>query len=223
METFNSAVDAVLWPGEDCFLHIVDELVRQRWVVVDDFLPPQLVEALRAEIAGGDCPSLKPAGIGRGDEHQLASDIRLDRIRWLNNGSEQQRVYQALMEQLRAVLNRSLFLGLFEYEAHFSLYEPGAFYRKHVDAFKGRGNRRVTTVCYLNTPWQATEGGDLVLYDSENTARVLERILPQPGRLVVFMSEDFPHEVLPATRHRYSIAGWYRINTSIGGVVDPPR
>jgi len=34
------------------------------------------------------------------------------------------------------------------------------------------------------------------------------------NRLVIFLSEEFPHEVLPANTHRYSIAGWFRVNNS---------
>ena len=38
------------------------------------------------------------------------------------------------------------------------------------------------------------------------------RVLPEFATLVVFLSEDFPHEVLPATRDRYSVTGWFRLN-----------
>jgi len=41
--------------------------------------------------------------------------------------------------------------------------------------------------------------------------------------LVMFESERFMHEVLPANDVRYSIAGWFRKNTSISGIIDPPR
>jgi SM-20-related protein len=33
-------------------------------------------------------------------------------------------------------------------------------------------------------------------------------VLPQAGRLVCFRSEQIEHEVLPATRPRFSITGW---------------
>ncbi len=35
-------------------------------------------------------------------------------------------------------------------------------------------------------------------------------VVPQAGTLLVFMSEKWPHEVLPATRDRLSITGWLR-------------
>jgi len=48
-------------------------------------------------------------------------------------------------------------------------------------------------------------------------------VLPQLGTLVVFLSEEFPHEVLAAQRDRYSIAGWFRVNSSTAQQIDPPR
>ena len=52
---------------------------------------------------------------------------------------------------------------------------------------------------------------------------VIETVQPFYGRFVVFLSERFPHEVLPTTSTRYSIAGWFRVNSSLGGVLDPAR
>ncbi len=49
---------------------------------------------------------------------------------------------------------------------------------------------------------------NLVLYRGDEPGAI-ERILPSPGLMVLFLSEDFPHEVLPATRSRHSIAGWF--------------
>jgi SM-20-related protein len=48
------------------------------------------------------------------------------------------------------------------------------------------------------------------------------KVVPLMGTLVTFLSEEFPHEVLPAARDRYSIAGWFRVNTSATDKVDPP-
>ncbi|MFT6394425.1 MAG: SM-20-related protein [Methylophilaceae bacterium] len=35
-------------------------------------------------------------------------------------------------------------------------------------------------------------------------------ILPKSGRIVLFLSAKFWHEVLPATRERLSLTGWFR-------------
>jgi SM-20-related protein len=116
------------------------------------------------------------------------------------------------MEALRKGLNERLFLGLFDYECHYARYAPGASYQTHRDAFAGGGNRVLSTVLYLNEGWLPEQGGELVLYH-DDAGRVAERILPRHNRLVVFLSERFPHEVKAGTRTRYSLTGWFRTNS----------
>lgn len=48
------------------------------------------------------------------------------------------------------------------------------------------------------------------------------KIVPLHETFVVFLSQEFPHEVLPANRDRYSIAGWFQANTSVTIKVNPP-
>ena len=113
-------------------------------------------------------------------------------------------------------------LGLFTFESHFAHYAPGAFYKTHLDAFRGQANRILSVVLYLNPDWADDEGGEMVLYQETEPNQKLFTVKPELGTLAVFLSEEFPHEVLPAKRDRYSIAGWYRVNTSTGNKVDPP-
>jgi len=61
----------------------------------------------------------------------------------------------------------------------------------------------------------------LRIYDDNE--QFLMDVSPKGGRLVLFLSEEFPHEVLPANQERYSIAGWFRVNGSGNGRLDPPR
>lgn len=68
----------------------------------------------------------------------------------------------------------------------------------------------VTTVYYLNDEWGEDDGGELIVYDKNNN--FLQKVIPEANTLVVFMSENFPHEVLAAKKRRYSIAGWFRID-----------
>ena len=72
--------------------------------------------------------------------------------------------------------------------------------------------RVLSTVFYLNENWQPGDGGELAIYDAED--QLITRVQPVLNRLVIFLSEEFPHEVLPAKNHRYSIAGWFRVNNS---------
>ena len=125
------------------------------------------------------------------------------------------------MAEVQQALNRALFLGLFEYEAHFAHYPPGAFYRRHLDSFRGRANRVVSTVGYLNPDWPEDGGGEMVLYAPDEPEREVARVRPSAGTFACFLAERVPHEVLPTRLPRASIAGWFRRNASLGGRVDP--
>ena len=161
------------------------------------------------------------AGIGRRNDHHQNRFVRRDTTCWLTGASDAQRHYLAAADALRLELNRRLLLGLFDYECHYARYRAGAFYRKHRDAFRGRSNRVLTSVTYLNPDWAPSDGGELVLYSSED--QEIARLQPSLGALLLFLSEDFPHEVLTAARSRYSIAGWFRTNNSRAEWSDPAR
>ncbi|HEX4844122.1 MAG TPA: 2OG-Fe(II) oxygenase [Limnobacter sp.] len=180
------------------------------------------LEEMRRSMIAADPHSFKAAGIGRLDAHHTSSQLRRDRILWIERSDEACSAWLDWAQSLQSALNRRLMLGLFSFESHFAHYSPGAFYKKHKDAFSGQANRVLSVVTYLNSDWHAADGGELVLYDPQDDSNVLCRVLPKPGTLVVFLSEEFPHEVLPAHRDRYSIAGWYRVNSSVHHMVDPP-
>ena len=55
--------------------------------------------------------------------------------------------------------------------------------------------------------WQAEHGGALRLYLADGRE---DDVLPQAGTLALFLSSEMPHEVLPATRERLSLTGWFR-------------
>lgn len=199
-----------------------DALAAKGWVVLDDAFSPSLVGALRADLrALQEKDLLAEAGVGRGDDHLQAETIRRDLIHWITGRSAAEKAYLAQMEALRLSLNRRLFLGLFEFEASFAVYPPGAFYKKHMDSFKGAANRVVSAVTYLNEGWGASDGGDLRLFDGAGDDLAVVR--PEGGTLVLFLSEEIPHEVAVTSRTRLSIAGWYRVNASVSDVVDPPH
>jgi len=124
------------------------------------------------------------------------------------------------MEYFREGMNLRLFLGLFDYECHYAYYDAGAFYKKHVDAFRGSNTRILSTVLYLNPDWTPDDGGELVMYTPDGQS-VIDTIAPRFDRLVVFLSEEFPHEVLPTKVSRYSLTGWFRKNNSMIDSIDP--
>lgn len=201
---------------------VARDLQRDGYSIQPNALPTNLIDALREDMLAFRPEQFKPAGVGRAQMHATNSAIRSDEISWIESSVGAQGQWLDFAAKLQRHLNRSLMLGLFSFESHFAHYAPGAFYKTHVDAFKGQANRVLSVVLYLNEDWDDENGGEMVLYSDSQPAQILRRVMPERGTLAVFLSEEFPHEVLPANRDRYSIAGWYRVNTSSGGRVDPP-
>lgn len=207
---------------ETLFAGIASDLREQGYSIRPAALPADLAEALYTHQLSLSGEDFSAAGIGRGNDLMQNNFVRTDEICWISGESDAGRRWLNWSGGLQQYLNRRLFLGLFSFESHFAHYAPGDFYRRHLDAFKGQQNRVLSLVVYLNPGWQADDGGELVLY-RDSTDQEGIRVTPLMGTVVVFLSEEFPHEVLPAQRDRYSIAGWFRVNTSLGGAIDPPR
>ncbi|WP_371319639.1 2OG-Fe(II) oxygenase [Oceanimonas pelagia] len=182
------------------------------------FLNAADTAALRRDFSSLPDWQLTPAGIGRDQAHHNNERIRTDKTRWLDGSTPPQQAFLAHMAGLQQQLNRQLFMGLKDYECHYARYDEGDFYKKHLDAFRGRSNRRVTTVFYLNDDWQPAHGGELLIYGHKNR-QPLHRVQPEGGTLVCFLSEQFPHEVLPARRPRLSIAGWFRVDDPVSSAL----
>jgi SM-20-related protein len=190
-------------------LRIVDDLATQGWSQQNVFLPQGLTLELAAEChKRAREGELAPAAVGRGPTSEIREGIRGDRIQWIEPGQALAcDSYLQLMDSLREALNRGLYLGLEDFESHFALYPPGAFYLRHVDRFRDDDRRMVSAVVYLNDAWLPEHGGQLRMYLKESTEH---DVVPIGGCLVVFLSGEVPHEVMPATRNRLSLTGWFR-------------
>lgn len=205
----------------DPYTQIISALSDKGYIILGNIFPTELLQSLFMDIKQADSQQFHAARIGREQAHQLNRFVRRDRISWLTEDNEIATGYFHWMEQLRLRLNRELFLGLFDYECHYAHYPQGAFYKKHLDAFQGNSIRRLTTILYLNPAWQVQDGGELLMYAADGET-ILETVQPTFGTLVIFLSEEFPHEVLPAQASRYSLTGWFRVNNSTSLQLDPP-
>lgn len=191
---------------------VVEALARDGMAVVPGFIEPAAAGRLRRAaarmFAEGD---FRAAGVGRGASFRVRPEVRCDQVCWLEASRHGPVVagWLARMEGLRQAVNAGLFLGLFGYEAHFSVYPRGAFYRTHVDRFADAPLRTLSTVLYLNQGWREEDGGQLRIYEGAAGVAPWRDIAPEAGTLVVFLSERFPHEVLPARRRRWSLSGWF--------------
>src|SRR5262249_34925648 len=134
---------------------------------------------------------LRAAAVGR-ERH---AGVRGDDIAWLDDDGR--------FEALRLALNREAWLGLDRFELQAARYQAGAAYPRHRDAFRGGPSRRITAIWYLNSEWSG--GGELRLHLPEGPLD----LAPLFDRLVVFLSEELEHEVLPATAERWAVTAWY--------------
>lgn len=208
--------------NEQLIDEIADALQQHGFIQITQFLPTLLAIQLEQEAKRLSSIDFKPAGIGRQNSQQLNTKVRTDSTLWLDGKSVQQDTYLQWMEQLRVGLNRRLFMGLFDFECHFSHYGPGDFYQRHVDAFKGRSNRILSTVFYLNPAWSQNDGGELLMYTDEQSTPLLV-VPPLFNSCIIFLSDVFPHEVLASRGDRFSIAGWFRVNNNSAEHLDPSQ
>ena len=188
---------------------VIEQLERRGWAVQSDFITAEQMDRLRTEARAQHAAGLfNPAGVGSGAAN-VVPGLRGDAVRWLDEANAtpaQSEVLEAL-DNLRLAVNRGLMLGLFELETHFAIYPPGAFYKKHVDRFRDNDARSLSVILYLNADWETEDGGQLRIEITENETI---DISPIGGTLVAFLSDRFPHEVLPARRERVSLTGWFK-------------
>lgn len=200
----------------------LDQLAAGEPVVWPGFLEAARVDALRSELYDlRDASSLQQARIGRAGERHRDRATRGDWIHWLDGASPAQQAFMGALDKVRLEVNRALIPGLFETESHFALYPPGTHYARHVDAFQAGNCRRLSLVFYLNRHWRTRDGGELAIYDSD--ACEIQRIQPRAGTLVMFLSQDVPHAVLPTRRWRASIASWMRVRDPAGPLASLDR
>ena len=217
-------VDSLGGVGGDRLDRLIDGLVQHGYAISPGYFPLSLVRALREEAQHRDRQGeFQLAGIGRRQVHQKDTRVRSDRTCWLRGETLAQCQLLEGLESLRVAVNRSLFMGLFELESHFAIYGPGDNYQRHLDAFNGNNGRLLSVVLYLNEGWQSQWGGCLRLWPEPDAQGVASEVEPRACTLVAFLSEKIPHEVLAATRERYSIAGWFRCNNTTADWLDPPR
>lgn len=199
---------------EDQLDYISQEIYSNSYVVVDNFVDESYRKALLKEQTDLlNQGQFKKAAVGKGDQKQVRAEIRSDEVLWMDPTalSPLQVVFWEKIEELKQVLNRRCFLGLKSFEGHFARYPIGSFYKRHLDQFHAVPHRIVTVILYLNDSWTEADGGQLRMYfPQEDGSERFEDVLPLGGRLVVFLSEEIPHEVLPTLKERISITGWLR-------------
>lgn len=195
----------------------LEALARGGWFEREGWLGRERALEARAALLARLGSELAPAGVGRGARHVEERAARGDEIAWLDlalhgalPGIE---ALLASLEALRVELAQGLRLALPRTELQLSRYvAPGARYLRHRDAFRGGGNRLLTAVYYLNPDWRPEHGGCLRVHGPEGP-RDLE---PRLDRLVVFVSEQLEHEVLPVHHPRLALTAWFGRDDPLG-------
>ena len=185
---------------------IADGLAERGYAVIDGFLSPTEADSiLESDEFKNSKLHFRKAGIGKIDK-QINEGVRGDYIQWIDPTapSSSEKIYLTRLNELIAYLNQSLFLSLKGVEIHRTIYPIGTRYQRHLDQFRSDDRRKLSIICYLNADWATPQGGQLRMY---LPGEVMD-ILPERGKLVCFRSDQIEHEVLPATRERYSLTGW---------------
>lgn len=183
---------------------LLDDFVATGFVLVEACFDTALLKSLQQEsgMLGGLC-DYQQAKLTHGER---VSDIRGDSIRWIDEACMAGWHYLQAIEALGKFFNCTLFTGIRHAEAHYARYPNGFGYDWHTDNPKGRDERVISAVLYLNENWQKEFCGELLLTDKTGTLQIIE---PKANRLVIFDS-NLSHKVAITYRERFSIATWLR-------------
>jgi SM-20-related protein len=190
----------------DC---LINSFIADRVGIADHFLSTSLAAQLKHNLTERYLAGqLITAGIGNNEELHLDKMIRSDRIYWLDRSQNDpsENLFFDLMDSFVLYLNTTCYTGITGYEFHYALYEKGSFYKKHLDQFRNDKSRAFSMILYMNTDWQAADGGELCVQHAD----YVQTIAPNNGKCVFFKSSELEHEVLVTQQQRLSITGWLK-------------
>ena len=195
--------------AESDFEAIIDSYIKTKVGISDSFLDSVLAGHLKNNIVQlQQQKKLVAASTGNNEATTQNNQVRGDAIYWLDrkhNNIHENNFFDR-MDAFVLYLNNSCYTGITSYEFHYTLYEPGTFYKRHKDQFKNNSSRQFSIVSYLNEDWIAEDGGQLLIQlDDEE-----QLISPTNGKTVFFKSNELEHEVLNTTKNRMSITGWLK-------------
>ena len=191
---------------DSVFDELIDSYLATNVGTVSNFLSTalsaHLVDNINTLYAGD---LLLSAGTGNSKLVNHDKLIRSDKIYWLDrvHNNIHENAFFDLMDSFVSHLNKSCYAGITGYEFHYTLYEKGSFYKRHLDNFKQNGTRAYSMIMYLNAE---VSGGALRIYQ-DNGSR---DISPNAGKSVFFKSNQLEHEVLITYLPRMSITGWLK-------------
>lgn len=178
----------------------LDDFIATGTMMLDDVFAMDALTALQNE---SGFIEYRQAHLTHGERE---SAIRGDSIRWIDESCPVGSAYLGAIDELGRYFNATMYTGIRSSEAHYACYPSGFGYKWHSDNPKGRDERVISAVFYLNDNWTAGNGGAITVVDK--TGETIQ-LLPQLNRLVVFDS-NLLHQVEITNRTRFSIATWLR-------------
>lgn len=194
---------------ESSFEELINSYLETKVGIATNFLSAELAQNLAANITNlHNQNKMRPAGTGSTGQVLHDKRNRGDAILWLDrsHNNKDENDFFDRIDTFVTYLNEQCYTGIKSYEFHYTLYEPGTFYKKHLDQFQNSNNRAFSIITYLNVDWKPTDGGELSIYHSLSQ----QRIEPQNRKTVFFKSNELEHEVLPTHANRLSITGWLK-------------
>ena len=196
---------------EEEFDTLINSYIENNVGIVAHFLTDELALLLKNNlIAHQKLLHLKTGRIGNDDAILKDVLIRSDKILWLDptNKDVTEMKFFKLMDEFILHLNQTCYTGITGYEFHYTIYEKGSFYKKHIDQFQNNSDRAFSMILYLNIDWKIADGGELCIHHSDH----IQNISPTNGKCVFFKSNLLEHEVLISNVPRLSITGWLKTN-----------
>ncbi len=194
---------------ESSFETLINTYIETRVGIAEHFLSDTLASHLKSNLLELHAKNHMHAA-GTGNTGNIVHDkkTRGDSIYWLDreHNDIHENHFLDQMDAFVSHLNMHCYAGIRSYEFHYTIYQKGSFYKKHVDQFQNDSNRAFSIVSYLNTNWKQADGGQLCIHHSTNE----QLITPTNGKTVFFKSDEIEHEVLPTNTDRLSITGWLK-------------
>ena len=193
------------------FNTLIDSFIENKIGIAEHFLTKSHSLNLKNNLKALYSES-KMLSAGTGNSSVIAHNklIRNDKIYWLDriHNDPWENSFFNIMDRFVSYLNDTCYTGITGYEFHYTLYEKGSFYKKHLDQFKNNESRKYSIIIYLNTGWKENDGGELCIHEAGKT----KNISPNSGKIVFFKSSELEHEVLITNKSRLSITGWLKVD-----------
>jgi Rps23 Pro-64 3,4-dihydroxylase Tpa1-like proline 4-hydroxylase len=194
---------------ENDFETLIASFVENNVGISEHFLSDNLTSHLKLNLLDlYEQKLMRSAGIGNTNNFAHNTAVRSDSIYWLdrNHDNLYENEFFDQIEDFIRYLNISCYTGITGYEFHYSLYEVGGFYKKHLDQFQNNSNRKYSMISYLNENWEEEDGGQLLIHQTNND----QKISPTSGKTIFFKSDELVHEVLVTKQRRMSVTGWLK-------------